>query len=277
MKVINSKRSEFEIFENEKNEYIGFSGMVSLYEMSLFIDTRNGTGYDKVIKKLAPLIHKFTKRFHHYNSSVEDLAQDVAVHILEGIPKYDPRKDMKLSSFLEMRINRRLINDLRDMSRVRKNATFLNISFNRVTCECGYAFNTKQEISKTVCMSCGKIGQFVKKNPCPISEVNESTLSANAEKCSKGEEIALDSLSLVDFGFIGNIQQNVDDAAISKCDIFSWIENEDPKLAEIIDLICFHDYTINDAATKVGLTKAGVSIKLKKLKDNERAKELLNR
>ena len=58
MKTINSKKTnEVEIFHDHRTkECIGFCGSVRLYDVDIYIDTRNGQGYDEVIKKLSALV-----------------------------------------------------------------------------------------------------------------------------------------------------------------------------------------------------------------------------
>src|SRR5271169_3035249 len=114
MKTINSKKTAtkqkaVETFHDPRTkEYVGFRGLVRLYDEDIYIDTRTGKGYDEVIKKLSALVRKFMSRFHFNGNSSADTKHDIIVHILEGIPKYNPDRNTKLSTFIEMRVGRRL-------------------------------------------------------------------------------------------------------------------------------------------------------------------------
>ena len=114
MKIINSNKSrkqcgETEVFVDPVTKVQnGFVGNAMVYDQSIYIDTRDGTGYDKVIEKLGALIYKFSNKYHFNNNSFEDTKHDVIIHILEGIPKYNSNRNAKLSTFLEMRVSIRL-------------------------------------------------------------------------------------------------------------------------------------------------------------------------
>ena len=186
MKTINSRKASVErkaletFYDSKTGIPTGFCGTVRLYDVDIYIDTRTGNGYDEVIRKLNPLIHKFMAKFHFNGNSAGDTRHDIIVHILEGIPKYNPNKNTKLSTFIEMRVNRRLINELRDKSRISKNATYLNIGTFHVVCQCGNDFIAtinNGELSQTICQECGRsLAGAVKKVPINTPEVNESML-----------------------------------------------------------------------------------------------------
>jgi len=279
MKTINiKKKSDLEIFVDIDNRPRGFAGTIAIYDSAIYVDTRNGTGYEAVINKLAPLIHKFMSKYHFTGNGPEDTQQDIALHIIEGIPKFDPRKDVKLSTFLEMRINRRLINEIRDKNRIYKNATFLNVASFRATCKCGNTFTVtvSNDDSDIMCEQCGSKIEIKKKISVNSPEVSESMLFHITNGNMEDVE-TLDRLPLDDYNIIGNKQVSVEDQVILKEDMSSLLEDEDPKLVEIINLIYFQDYSIKAAAEKVGISSAGANIKLKKLQDNKIIKELFNR
>lgn len=263
-------KQNFEYFFNRNNEEcVGFAGTVILYDSKIYINTKNGQGYKEVINKLEPLILKLACRYHINGNLFEDTKQDIIVHILEGIPKYNPEKNTKLSTFIEMRVNRRLINDIRNKSRMSKNATYLNIEIFNISCKCGYSFIGKFGNGYEIkCPRCDIIiGSDIKKTPMVISEVNESSLMPGSQD---------NALEFRDFTMNNNIT-NVDDNIIFMCDIGKWLRNEDPRLIKIIELIYFKDYSIKAAAEEVGLSSAGANIKLKELSKNKYVRELFDR
>lgn len=278
MKIINSKKKYYspkvEVFIDKKdNKYNGFVGFAKLYNSEVYIDTRDGTGYNTVIKKLNPLICKFALKFHFSGNTFEDTRHDVIIHILEGIPKYDPRKNMKLSSFLQMRVERRLINELRNKSKASRNATFLNIRTYNITCSCGCNFvktMAKNEIK--YCPECDSpIGHAIKSVPINMFEVNESML------ISFDEDLETDIYTNTQEVVISDEVELLDEGVLRICDMQKWFEDEDPRVVKIVELMYFHDYSITAAAKEVGLTGAGANMKLKNLKNKKIVCELFGR
>lgn len=281
MKTINSKKAfvkknEIETFHDpHTNEYLGFCGPVRLYDSDIYIDTRTGQGYDEVIKKLSALVRKFMMQFHFNGNSSADTKHDIIVHILEGIPKYNPGKNTKLSTFIEMRVNRRLINDLRDKSRLSKNATYLNIKTFHIVCVCGNDFIatiSNSDLLTYTCVECGKPVSHAKKMvQVNTPEVSESMLHIT-------DDMHQTNLQIGDHEQImKGRSKSLDDEVIFRHDMQAFLETADPRIVKIFELIYFYDYSIQAAAEKVGLSGAGANMKLKDLQDNKAIQELFNR
>lgn len=274
MKVINSKQCNTRVFINkETKKQTNFAGIIDVYDTKIYVDTRNGTGYDKVISKLKPLIHKLANKYHFSGNTREDTEQDIIVLILEGLPKYDPRRNTKLSTFIEMRVNRRLINEVRDSSIFTKNATFLNVATYQITCKCGetviLTLNKNEKLNRN-CDVCGRsLMNSTKKLLVYIPEINGA---AFAEK----EEYDRYINSNQDFSSMF-CEKPDECSAMFVSDLEKVLENEDPRVAKIIRLHCFCDYSIKAAAEQVGLTGAGGNLKLKKLAKNQSIKDILGR
>jgi RNA polymerase sigma factor (sigma-70 family) len=278
VKIINSKipNKDLLIFTDSKTkEYSGFAGTVELYDSSIYIDTRNGIGNDEVIKKLMPLIHKLMRIFRFNGNTANDTKHDIIVHILEGIPRYDPRKNTKLSTFIETAVCNRLKNRLRDKSRISKNANYLNVCVYHIVCNCGNDFTitvSNGEEHNTLCPECGK----------PISEAKKK-VAVNTPEVSESMLNYIDDDSHVDmsagehYSFIRNETKTLDEEVIHTHDIKAWLESEDPRIVKIIELIYFHDYSIKAAAEEVGLSGAGANMKLKDLQNKEIVRELFGR
>ena len=280
MKTINSKKTnEVEIFHDHRTkECIGFCGSVRLYDVDIYIDTRTGQGYDEVIKKLSALVRKFSMRFHFNGNSLADTKHDIIVHILEGIPKYNPTRNTKLSTFIEMRVGRRLINDLRDKSRMSKDATYLNIGTFHIVCHCGNDFVATincSDLSAHTCAECGRSVSCARKMVAVNTpEVNESMLCSN----DNNGTIAQTNMQLGDRDQIMKAAAKpLDEEVIFRHDMQAFLETADPRLVKIFELIYFQDYSISAAAEKVGLSGAGANMKLKDLQDNKAIQELFNR
>jgi RNA polymerase sigma factor (sigma-70 family) len=276
MRTINKARKDLQIMVNIDNQVIGFTGTVAVYDANIYIDTRDGTGYEAVITKLMPLIHKLAAKYYFLGNMPEDAEQDVALYMLEGIPKYDPRKGTKLSTFLEMRIDRLLINKIRDKGRFCNSATFLNISSFRATCECGNSFSVTvaKNDEDLICEQCGKVvGNKVSIN---TPEVTESSLF-NIGNIEADEEGTMDRLSMNDYALIGQVQLSAEEQIIANERIEALMERNDSKLAEIVDLVCYKDCSVKDAAKQVGISNAYANLKLKRLKDKRVVRDLFER
>lgn len=277
MKTINSKKldrtsEDIQLFKNESTEKSEgfFVGTVQLYDKEIYVDTRDGTGYKEVIENLSPLINKFALKYHFNGNSFEDTRHDVIVHILEGIPRYDPSKNAKLSTFMEMRINRRLINSIRDKSRVSKNATILNINSYSVTCDCGNSFIAKLDKNYCgTCYDCGKeITKHTKKVLVGTPEINESMVTPDVNEKSIEHE---------DTDLWGEKIRPIDEEVIFMRDMACWLREEDPRVVKALELIYFGDYSKAAAAKEVGLTSAGLGLKIKDLRKKRIVQEIFGR
>jgi hypothetical protein len=167
-----------------------------------------------------------------------------------------------------MRVNRRLINELRNKNRSSKNATMLNINNYSITCSCGVNFmaTINSEDKTTECPGCGKNISRGKKRAINISEVNETSLDMS------GEEIE-------NLGCFSEFRSNkiFSDDIIKSQDLEKWLEQEDPRVIKIIELMCLYDYSVSSAAKQVGLTSAGANLKLKSLRRKKIVRDLFDR
>lgn len=280
MKTLNvsNNNSDIEVFFDNDGNNIGFCGNVLVFSKSIYVDTRNGEGYYDVIKAFQPVIKNLANKYWFCGSSFEDKKQDIILLVLEGIPKYDPRKEMKLSSFLQMRVNRRIINELREESRNAKSATFLNVDGKQVVCGCGNSFSViVQKDDEIICDKCFKnVNSYDNTRILPMSifEISESYKSGD-NKVSSNEKI-----SSVDSEYstmlFGN-KSAVDEDAIYAHDFKNWIKTKDAKTARIIELIYFKDYSISAAAEEVGISQAGANKRIKEFVGNHVIKNILRK
>lgn len=276
MKTINvSKDKELEIFTDSKTEeFLGFAGWINIDNEKVYVDTRDGTGYDKIINKMSKLIKYLASKYKFNNFTFEDSKQNIAMHILEGIPKFDPRKNIKLSTFLQMRINRRLINEIRDDSRFYRNATLLNVQNFSVTCACGVSISlslhSDEKISDKNCLECGASLNGAKKRAISQSEVSLDNTILTDNAAPSDSENMVENVNI--FGEPKGIDE---DTIIAKKDIKEWMKDEDPRIIKLIELICFDDYSIKDAAEIAGISNAGANIKLRNLRKNKKIREIL--
>ena len=285
MKTINVKsKNKIQTFYNPNtNERTGLAGIVQLYDTELYIDTRDGTGYDELFKELKRLINHLAYKYSIPEYTIDDAKQNIAVHILEGIPKFDPDKGTKLSTFLQMRVNQRLMNQMRDHGRISKNPTVLRTSLYKIICKCSASFtlalNNDETLEDKICKQCNenicdaKI-YAVNRKPTPLS-VYERRKAKNVYR-----ELTLNDIiseGSFDIPMIYGNKIQLDDLVIYDCDLNKILKEEDPKVGELIELVCFEGRSVSEAAKIVGLSHVGASKKLKKLRKNRMIRELLNR
>ena len=267
--------SDIQVFVDMNDQVLGFIGTLMVNGRSIYVDTRDGTGYKSVLEGLGALITDLSTKYYFLGNTREDTRQDIILLMLEGIPKYDPRKGTRLCTFLTMRTNRLLANTIRDKSRFLRNATFLNVTSFHATCECGNSFSATiaKNDEEIVCDRCGKA--IINKMLINTPEVTESGLYFTKDGEEKPGNI--DGLSLNDLDIIGNPQVAVDEQVMAKERMDMLTDLRDAKMDEIIGLICYQDYSITDAAERVGMSNGGVNMKLKKLRDRKVVRDILGR
>lgn len=280
MKTINIKtKNKIKVFyDRETNKYTGFMGKVKLYNDEVYIDTRDGTGYDKMFLKLEKMINYLAHRYNIPGNTIEDTKQDIAIYILEGLVKYKPNKKTKLSTFLQMIINRRLINELRDNGRSIRNCTILNTTLYKVICKCSANFtiivNNDDTLEEVKCKYCNKSIQNAK-----LYIINKEPISIDSYY-DRNQKLTLNDIvseNSFDVPMVYGERSQLEDLIMRNCDLKKLFEKIDPKVQKLISLVCFQGYSINQAASLIGISHMGASNKLKKLRKNKLIREILNR
>lgn len=289
MKVINLKSNDIKIFHNsETGKYEGFAGTIKLFKSSVYIDTRTGIGYDKAIKELAPYINYLANKYNFsgLGYSFDDTKQHIIMRILEGIPRYDPTRETKLSTFLYMRVGRRLINEIRNLSTDSKNPTILKTTLFSITCKCGkksiMSVSGDEKIEKKQCNSCGQKLKNAKiysinKQPESLYDMSTSRYLDCFDAKNKANIEDIISNESFDIPLVFGEKPKMEDAVISKHDFDKWMQSEDAQIKTIVELICFKDYSVKAAAKVVGISHTGVSNKLKKLRRKKKIRDMLGR
>lgn len=278
MKTLNIHTDSSEIFiDSATKKYTGFAGKVHIYNSEIYVDTRNGTGYDTIVKKLSKFIKYMATKYNIDGMDVEDLEQEVVVYILEGIPKYDPRKNTKLSTFLQMRTNRRLINDIRDQGRDIRNANTLSTNIISVKCSvCKNRYtmhlDKNNNIEQKKCQHCGKLLKNSK-----IYHISNHPQLLSSFSNSENEETMIQDLiseENCNMFFLHGSKSSLEEKVIEN-DRFDYIfKNVDEVSRELLKLICFEDHSIETAAKKMGINHNFAINKIKRLKNKEIIKEL---
>lgn len=274
MKTLNSIETEV---VKDLDDNSNFIGIAEVYNEKIFINTKTGEGYEALVKKLSHMIDQFARKYVLPGSTIEDGRQNVVLCILEGVKKYDPTKSMKLSTFLQMRINRRLINEIRNLGTESRNATILRTSLYKVNCKCGNRFTITttgdEKLSSKKCDQCGKNidqegGVFpINKEPGSLSESNVVPFKKESWSGEKGNLTVFDVISdsSYDIPLVYGQKTSLEDSVIAKHDLERCLENEDPRVQKLIKYICFDDCSVKVASEKVGISHTSANNKLKRL------------
>jgi RNA polymerase sigma factor (sigma-70 family) len=286
MKTINSN-SKVEMFYDKDKKYTGFAGKVKLYSKYVYIDTRDGTGYGEVIDILNKYVGYLSYKYNlsSLGFTFEDTKQHIIMRILEGIPKYNPNKNMALSTFLHMRIERRLINEIRNSSTDIKNPTVLKTSLFSVICECGRKFmistTGSEKIEEKQCYGCEQPignGKIYSINMPP--ESLSTAVKVPRIIADEGHRMTIEDVmspNSFDLPMIFGEKAGTEDLILLKKDFEKWIKSEDSRVKKLIELVCFKDYSIKAAAKEVGISHTGANNKLKRLKRKKIIRDMLGR
>jgi len=285
MRTLNVKQQTKKFFDKETGKYIGFAGYVDLYDKKIFVNTKNGIGYDLVIKELASYISYLSLKYNLSNIGFlnEDIKQHIIMCILEGIPRFDPDKNTKLSSFLYFAVERRIINEVKNVGVESNNPTILSTSLYSITCNCGRKFtlslSSDEKVESEKCDACQKSLKNVKAFliNSPPSQIGASVdrLTKNSQDVCSWEDIVSDNS--FDIPTIYGEKTNFDDDIALEYDLKKCMELEDDSIKELVYLICFKDHSITSAAKKIGMSQTVASYKLKTLKRKKKIRNMLCR
>jgi len=280
MKTINLNNKQVETFiEPISNKYMGFAGIIKINSNdSVFVDTRDGKGYDRVIESMSKMITYLSNKFRFNGFAKDDVKQHIVMLILDGIPKFNPNLDVKLSTFLQIRVGRRLINEVRDNSRYFRNATFLNLNRYRVNCKCGNNFALSicedQDIDSEECPNCNTKIINSKKYNISHNEIlfNDNIYNKNNDPV---HDNSLDNI--IDSNIFGEEKSPLEDDIIFMNDLQDCITNEGPEVIKMMSLICLYDYSISDAAKEAGISYTHAANLLKNMRNNKKIQKLMDK
>jgi len=285
MKTVNIKKKIEKFYDQKTDEYLGFAGVVKLYDENIYVDTRTGIGYDEVIKKLDKYVNYLAYKYNlsGLGFAFEDTKQHIVMRILEGIPKYDPSKKATLSTFIHMRVERRIINEVRNASIDSKNPTVLRTSLYSVMCECGCKFmistSGNEKVEDNRCYWCDKTIENAKifsinMPPESINSVFVVNTMTDDERISVEDVISDDSF---DIPLVFGEKPKLEDRAALKYDLEKFMKSENLQTRKLIELVCFKDYSVKAAAEAVGISHTGANNKLRRLKRKKIIRDILSR
>lgn len=243
-----------QLFFDDNNKYIGFAGNVQVKDQEVFVDTRTGKGYDKIFELLGGMINYLASKYNVDSSNIEDNKQHVIMRILEGIPSYSPEKNTKLSTFLQMKVNNALINDIRDANRFKRSATTLKPQTFGYTCNCGYKSRSVAIDKETCCPKCGlpidkSKRLWIKKNViCPDNYEDLHAISTPNKELSR---------------------------VVNAADLQSVIAGESEQTKKIINCMYLGELSYKNIINKLGISRDDLNHSINRLRKNKELKELM--
>lgn len=271
---------EVKVICDENGKQTGIVGNVDINGTSIFVDTRSGAGYKEILDSMGGIIKKFCKKVNFSDFSDEDVSQHISMYAIEAVPKYDPRKSVKLSTFIYMYIKNMLVNDFVHNSRFRKNATTLRLSPYRIKCKCGYTNEVKIEHDtdlKKIDLKC--------KNCMAELRDAESFHRSSRQEVLLFENNALSESIDSDFGssfdqgvfddYMGKRFKTVED--IDKdIDIKCIIDGCPEDIKRALRMICFDGVSILAASKEVNISPSLLYLRIKNLSKESNVKKLFD-
>lgn len=250
-----------------------FEGVVQMYEEEILISKEKRTGYDKVLEKIDPLMRSMASSAYIPGFGFDDVKQELLRIAVEGIDSYDHDKSVKLSTFLHTHLRNKFISLIKHHHKIANDAT----SFDQPDygkCECGGSmvliFKNQNTADVSKCSDCGKENQnSYRRSREEIVFSSIMIKSDDSEEQTDFESVVANEDGI--FQKDGYAQKEVDINTI-----ISLIEKEsDSKTAHILRRTCIDGVSIKDAAAEIGLTGWAASVRVKRLSENEKIRELL--
>jgi len=218
-----------------------YSGYVEMYDENIYINTETKQGYTRVLERIDPLLCKWSSRTYLPGYTYEDIKQELAIIIVEGINAYDPEKKVKLSTFLHTHLRNKLISKIKSVNKLSNDACSL------------------REISSSE----------------KESEEEKPKYRRSREELSFSAMAKVDPNSGEEYCEFQNTLSNSDSLYSEDGTVFERIDLElaiekvatmvDEKTYIILRKVCLDGFSIKDAASEVGLTGWAASMRLKKL------------
>jgi len=253
-----------------------FEGYVEMYSEKIYINTSTKEGYTRVLKKIDPLLCKWSSKTYLSGHTFEDIKQELSMIIIEGVNAFNPDKGVKLSTFLHTHLKNKLISKIKSINKLSNDAYSLRTDSAFEFCECGGVITSKTEsetkngtISRYSCNQCDKeykTGYRKSREEisfCAMPKVDPN----NGEEYAEFQDSLSDSDGLFSSSYLPVDKVNLE-IAIDKLS-----EKADKDTITILRMVCLEGFSIKDAAKEVGLTGWAASMRLKKL---DRSKIILD-
>lgn len=214
----------------KKGESKVFKGVVQVYDEEVYIDTQTGQGFDRVLKRIDPLLCKMASKTYIPGYRFEDVKQELTIIAIEGIKNYDNSKNVRMSTFLHVHLKNKIISKV--------------LSKNKQSSDAVFSEHVEREES-----SYSKLSRI--REEIPFSSMR--TYSKDDTDNRKFEERVDSKTSIYNLGSDFEF-----DAAFN-----SALKTLDQETQDILRKVYFEEKTIAETAQDFGLKPWAVSKKLK--------------
>ena len=223
-----------------------YAEQVRVYDEFIFVDTVTGEGIDRVLAKIDPLLYGMASGTYLPGYDFEDIKQELTILAIDGIYAFDPKREVRLSTFLQGHLRNKFISKIRSENKMSNDAYVVDDRY------------TREGTSK-------------------IKRVREELNFSQCTPVNKDNEMIPFEYSVADDdGMYGRKRVNYESINF-QISLQKLLGKVDSKTAEIIKLIYFQDYTIKDAAEKVGLSGWAASMRLKNLSTKKSFKDIFDK
>lgn len=250
-----------------------FEGNIQMYEETVFVSTKTKQGYDKILKKIDPLIRSMSSKVYIPGYTFDDIKQEISTIAIEGIDSYNPDKKVRLSTFLHVHLRNKVISLIKHHNKISNDAS-VSLDIDLGLCECGGKIIQKKNdqnviLSDTLsCNSCKKIiNQSYRRSREELVFSSLGSKEPLEDQVDFQSSLSTDDNLFSRDGYSGDIDIDV---VLKKVK-----EDIDPTTAHLLKRICVDGLSIKDAAAEVNLTGWSASVRIKKLAENNELKKLL--
>ena len=103
-----------------------FEGTVKVYDEEIHINTTTKKGYERVLQRIDPLLCKMASKTYMPGYNFDDIKQELIVIAVEGVNAFDPKKNVKLSTFLHIHLRNKLISKIKSVNKLSNDAFSLS-------------------------------------------------------------------------------------------------------------------------------------------------------
>lgn len=252
-----------------------FIGEAEVYDENIYLNTETGVGYDKLIEKMDEYISRTALKCNLDGFDTSDLKQNIILYVLEVARKYNPNKGMKLSTFIQMSVKRRLINKMRNQNGYNRNPTILKTSLYSVRCKCNNKFivniNDGECVEEKICPKCNNPLIGAKYHPS-----NKPPRTLNALECSS-DIIIDDIMSDVhpDFTLVFGDHKTFYEDVEFKYDLQKIFSRYGKSFKNTLNKICFEDKSVDASIQETGISTLKFMNKIETIKRDKDLIDLL--
>ncbi len=155
---------------------------------SVYVDTRTGTGIQKILDSMEKFIHFKSKNLSFPGAEPADLYQDIILLMISAIPYYSPNKECGMKTFLQKHVSNRLVNKCKFHAQDCRRASLLATKEVKARCPHCNKFTRFEGKGAYTCGSCGYSGaQGWRVYTMPVLAIPFSSLKTSNKEDSDSE------------------------------------------------------------------------------------------